>query len=80
MSSAGQGSGQLRGARRAARAVADVLRECHYAQRRLLELRLFGRDDDRAPDTYAEFLFRCRVAPWREPSARHREAGAQPRK
>jgi hypothetical protein len=60
--------------------VADVVRECNYAQRRLLELRLFGRDEDHAPDTYAEFLFRSRAALWREPSARHRAAGANPHK
>jgi hypothetical protein len=70
----------LRGARRAAQVLADVVRECNYAQRRLLELRLFGRDDDRAPDTYAEFLFRSRAALWREPSAGLREAGADPHK
>jgi len=70
----------LRGARWAARALADVVRECNYAQRRLLELRLFGRDGDRAPDTYAEFLFRSRAALWREPSARCREAGSDPHK
>ena len=70
----------LRGARWAARALADVVRECNYAQRRLLELRLFGRDGDRAPDTYAEFLFRSQAALWREPSARCREAGSDPHK
>ena len=70
----------LRGARWAARALADVVRECNYAQRRLLELWLFGRDGDRAPDTYAEFLFRSRAALWREPSARCREAGSDPHK
>ncbi len=47
--------------------MADLAREYNYAQRRLLELRLFGRDDDGAPDTYAEFLFRSPVALWREP-------------
>ena len=70
----------LRGARWAARALADVVRECNYAQRRLLELRLFGRDGDRAPDTYAEFLFRSQAALWREPSAGRREAGSNPHK
>ena len=70
----------LRGARWAARALADVVRECNYAQRRMLELRLFGRDGDRAPDTYDEFLFRSRLTLWREPSARRRQEGAQPRR
>jgi hypothetical protein len=65
--------------RRAARAVADLVREYNYAQWRLAELRMFGRDGYRAPDTYAEFLSRSPVALWREPPARRREAGAQPR-
>lgn len=80
MSSTGQrSSGTLRRARRAVQAVADVVRECDYAQRRLLELRLYGRDGDHAPDTYAEFLFRSPLSLWREPSARRREAGSHPR-
>ena len=70
----------LRGARRAARAVADVVRECSYAQQRLLELRVFGREGDDAPDTYAEFLFRSRLTVWREPSAHRRQKGARPRR
>jgi hypothetical protein len=60
--------------------VAEVVRECNYAQRRLLELRIFGRDSDEAPDTYAEFLFRSGMTVWREPSARRRQAGACPRR
>ena len=66
-------------ARRAARAVADLVCEYNHAQRRLLELRLFGRDGDRAPDTYAEFLIRSPLALRREPTARRRKAGAHPR-
>jgi hypothetical protein len=69
----------FRAARRAAQAVAGVVRECNYAQRRMLELRLFGRDGDRAPDTYDEFLFRSPTTLWREPPARRREAGSCPR-
>jgi hypothetical protein len=65
-------------ARRAAWAMADLVREYNYASRRLLELRLFGRDCDRAPDSYAEFLVRSPLALWREPSARRRLAGAHP--
>ena len=72
--------GNLRGIRRAAHVVADVVRECNYAQRRMLELRLFGRDRDRAPETYDEFLFRSPMALWREPSAGRREAGSHPRR
>jgi len=60
--------------------VAEVVRECSYAQQRMLELRIFGREGDEAPDTYAEFLFRSRMALWREPSARRREKGARPRR
>ena len=70
----------MSGARRAARAVAEVVRECSYAQQRLFELRVFGREGDTAPDTYAEFLFRTRLTLWREPSARRRQEGAQPRR
>ena len=68
--------------RRAVHAVADVVRECNYAQRRLFELRfladLHAGDGDGPADTYAEFLFRCPAALWREPSARRRAAGARP--
>ena len=71
--------GNLRGVRRAAQVVADVVRECNYAQRRMLELRLFGRDGDGAPDTYDEFLFRSPMTLWREPCAGRRETGSQPR-
>ena len=81
MSSADRRSpGHLSGTRRAARAVAEVVRECSYAQQRLFELRVYGREDDSAPDTYAEFLFRTRLTLWREPSARRRQEGAQPRR
>ena len=66
-------------ARQAARAVAELFCEYRYARRRLMELRIFGRDGDHAPSTYAEFLFRSPVALWREPSARRRMVGAQPR-
>jgi hypothetical protein len=79
MSITARGSQGTSQARRAARAVADLVRDYNHAHRRLLELRLFGRDGDRAPDTYTEFLFRSRVALWREPSAHRRMAGAQPR-
>jgi hypothetical protein len=72
--------GNLRGARRAIQAVADVVRECNYAQQRMLELRIFGREGDEAPDTYGEFLFRSRVTLWREPSAHRRQNGACPRR
>jgi hypothetical protein len=46
----------------------------------MLELRLFGRDGDHAPDTYDEFLFRSPVTLWREPSAGRRKVGSLPRR
>jgi len=70
--------------RRAARAVADIVRECNYATSRLRELRLFPElrtaGADCAPDTYADFLWRSQVALWHEPSAWRRAAGARPRR
>jgi hypothetical protein len=65
-------------ARRAVSAVADFMDEWSYAQRRVVELRLFGRDGNRAPDTYGEFLARSPMAMWREPKAKRRLAGACP--
>lgn len=74
--------GKMQAARHAARAVADVVRECNYASSRLLELRLFpdlrAADGDCAPDTYADFLWRSSAALWHEPSARRRAVGARP--
>ena len=70
--------------RGAVRAVANVVRECNYATSRLHELRLFPElrtaGGDRAPDTYADFLWRSQMALWHEPSARRRAAGARPRR
>ena len=69
--------------RRAARAVADVVRECNYATSRLRELRLFPElrtAGGGAPDTYADFLWRSQGALWHEPSARRRASGARPRR
>jgi hypothetical protein len=72
----------MRAIRHAAAAVADVLRECNYATRRMTELRLIpdspAAGGDHAPDTYADFLWRSPVALWREPPARRRIAGACP--
>ena len=68
--------------RHAARTVVAVIRECNYATSRLRELRLFpdirAAGGDRAPDTYADFLWRSPGALWREPPARRRAAGACP--
>jgi hypothetical protein len=72
----------MQAVRHAVRAVVDVVRECNYATSRLRELRLFpeirAADGDRAPDTYADFLWRSSVPLWHEPSARRRAAGARP--
>jgi hypothetical protein len=75
-------AGKMRAIRHAAAAVADVVRECNYANRRMTELWTFpdrraGRGN-RAPDTYADFLWRSPGALWREPPARRRAAGACP--
>jgi hypothetical protein len=72
-----------RAACRATRRVAEVVAECNYAQQRLYELRLdperYALDNDRAPATYGEFLFRSFTAQWREPTAGQRAAGARVR-
>jgi len=69
-----------RAACRTARCVADVVAECNYAQRRLMQLRLhpdrYALDGDQPPATYGEFLFRSSGPPWQEPAARERAAGA----
>ena len=76
--------GTMQAIRRAARAVADVVRECNYATSRLRELQLFPdvrtAGGDCAPDTYADFLWRSSVPLWHEPSARRRASGARPRR
>jgi hypothetical protein len=80
----GRSPGTMQAVRHAARAVADVVRECNYASGRMLELRLFpdlrAAGGDCAPDTYADFLWRSSVPLWHEPSARRRAAGARPRR
>ena len=74
--------GIMQAIRHAARTVVAVVRECNYATSRLRELRLFpdirAAGGDRAPDTYADFLWRSPGALWREPPARRRAAGACP--
>jgi hypothetical protein len=61
------------------RRVADIVAECNYAERRMLALRtspnVYGADRNKAPDTYAEFLFRTSNAPLREPTAAGRAHG-----
>ena len=55
------------------RRVARVVAECNYAQRRVFTLRTapdaFLDERDKAPDEYAEFLFRTSSALLHEPAA-----------
>ena len=64
---------------RFSRRVADVMAECNYAQRRMLALRTapdaYLIDPDKAPDDYAEFLFRTLSALLNEPTASGRAHG-----
>jgi hypothetical protein len=73
---------KMQAVRHAAQTVAAVVRECNYATRRLGELRLcpdhLATGGDRAPDTYADFLWRSPVALWHEPPARRRAVGVCP--
>jgi hypothetical protein len=65
--------------RRFARRVATIVAECNYAQRRMLSLRTapdtFLPDPDKAPDYYAEFLFRTSGTLLHEPAASGRAFG-----
>jgi hypothetical protein len=69
---------------RALSAVATVIDECNYAQRRMLQLRLnpdrYVLTGDQAPDTYAEFLFRTSGLLIHEPAADKRFAGPPTRR
>jgi hypothetical protein len=71
-------SGRMRGL---ARRIAAVLAECRYAQRRMAVLRTaadkYSSQPDKAPDNYAEFLFRTSGVLLHEPSARARAGRAQ---
>ena len=63
---------------RFARQASYVFSEINWASKRMTALMLsYGVESDRAPDTYAEFLFRSRVTVFREPAARRRSAGRQ---
>jgi hypothetical protein len=61
------------------RRVADLMAECNYAQRRMFELRTnpdsYLVDGDKAPEDYAEFLFRTSSALLHEPAAAGRTDG-----
>lgn len=67
---------------RLTRGAADIVAQCNYATRRMTEVTTapdrFLPDPDRAPDTYAEFLFRTSGVLPHEASARARgRAGAR---
>jgi hypothetical protein len=66
---------------RFARQASHVFSEINWANRRMTTLMLsYGVvESDRAPDTYAEFLLRSRVAVFHEPAARRRSVGRQVR-
>jgi hypothetical protein len=63
------------------RRVAAIAAECNYAQRRMLALRTnpdaYLADGDKAPDDYAEFLYRTSSALLHEPAASGRVHGQQ---
>ena len=61
------------------RRIAGFMAECNYAQRRMMTLRTapdaYLEDPKRAPDNYAEFLFRTSSALLHEPAAVGRARG-----
>ena len=61
------------------RHIADFVAEVNYAQRRMLALRTapdaYLIDPDKAPDDYAEFLFRTSTVVLHEPTAAGRGHG-----
>ena len=67
--------------RTAALTIASVVSECNRASRVMTQVRLapdrFLPDSGRAPDDYAEFLFRTSGPLAREPSARQRLAAGR---
>ena len=63
---------------RFARQASYVFSEINWANKRMIALMLsYGVESDLAPDTYAEFLLRSRIAVFHEPAARRRSAGHQ---
>ena len=61
---------------RVASQASHVFSEINWANKRMTALMLsYGVESGRAPDTYAEFLFRSRVTVFHEPPARRRSAG-----
>lgn len=68
----------LRSVRKVARRIAAIFVECHQAQRRMTMLRTapdrYAPRSAKAPDTYAEFLFRTSGTLLHEPPAQARPA------
>ena len=64
---------------RLGRRIAGIVAECNYAQRRMLALRTnpdaYRVGGAKAPDDYAEFLFRTSSALLHEPTASGRARG-----
>jgi hypothetical protein len=64
------------GLARIGRRIAGVIAECDYAQRRAFTLMTtpdaYLTEPDKAPDSYAEFLFRTSSPELHEPAAVHR--------
>jgi hypothetical protein len=79
MNSAGRPSPILGGLKRLARRIAAIFGECAAAQRRMTALRMapdrYAPRPAKAPDTYAEFLFRTSGTLLHEPPARARKSG-----
>ena len=69
----------ITGLARFGRRVADVLAECNYAQRRVFAIMTspdgYLIERDKAPDTYAEFLFRTSGGLMDEPACAQRVYG-----
>jgi hypothetical protein len=69
----------ITGLARFGRRVADVLAECNYAQRRVFAIVTspegYLTERDKAPDTYAEFLFRTSGGLMDEPACAQRAHG-----
>ncbi len=70
------------GLARIAHRIAKVVAECNYAQRRSFAIMTnpdsYLTDRDRAPDTYAEFLFRTSGGLLHEPASAQRAHGRLP--
>ena len=72
----------ITGLARIGRRIADAHAECDYAQRRIFTLMTtpdsYLTERDRAPDSYAEFLFRTSGSLLHEPTAKDRTGQADP--